>query len=250
MSSIQSPEATGTGPQAASLLATLRQQLREGRWPAGSRLSEAGVADALGVSRTPVRLAFKALEQEGLLHKTGKRGLVVRGFSAADVRSAVEVRGALESLAVQRIAEAGLPTDARLALEDAVARGRALLAAGHLQAADIELWGALNRQFHEALLAATQAVTGSSVITDALVRNNQLPFASADAIALDTGALAKEFARLQLAQLQHEFVLDALRRGDGTRAATWMREHALIGLMNASTDTEHHAAHNGQDNFA
>ena len=42
------------------------------------------------MSRTPVRLAFRALEQEGLLEKAGKRGYVVRRFSEADVRSAID----------------------------------------------------------------------------------------------------------------------------------------------------------------
>jgi GntR family transcriptional regulator of vanillate catabolism len=61
------------------------------------------------VSRTPVRLAFRTLEQEGLLEKAGKRGYVVRAFSEADVLCAIEVRGALEGLAARRLAERGIP---------------------------------------------------------------------------------------------------------------------------------------------
>jgi GntR family transcriptional regulator of vanillate catabolism len=68
-------------PEAASVVAALRQRIVDGRYPPGTRLAEIPVADALGVSRTPVRLAFRTLEQEGLLEKTGKRGLVVRAFT-------------------------------------------------------------------------------------------------------------------------------------------------------------------------
>ena len=71
-----------------SVVATLRQLIVNGRLPAGERLAEIPVAQSLGVSRTPVRLAFRALEQEGLLARAGKRGYEVRSFSEADVRTA------------------------------------------------------------------------------------------------------------------------------------------------------------------
>ena len=56
----------------ASVVATLRKLIIDGRHPAGTRLAEIAVAEALGVSRTPVRLAFRTLEQEGLLQKAGR----------------------------------------------------------------------------------------------------------------------------------------------------------------------------------
>jgi twitching motility two-component system response regulator PilH len=64
--------------RAGSLVAQLRRWLAEGRYAAGSRLAEETVAQDLGVSRTPVRLAFRTLAQEGLLESAGKRGYVVR----------------------------------------------------------------------------------------------------------------------------------------------------------------------------
>ncbi len=83
-----------TAPESASVVAALRQLIVGGRYPPGTRLAEIPVAEGLGVSRTPVRLAFRTLEQEGLLEKVGKRGLVVRAFSSmrsgsaeADTRS-------------------------------------------------------------------------------------------------------------------------------------------------------------------
>jgi hypothetical protein len=78
------------------LVATLRKRIIDGHYPPGERLAEIPVAEAFGVSRTPVRLAFRTLEQEGLLEKAGKRGYAVRAFSEADVLCALEVRGVLE----------------------------------------------------------------------------------------------------------------------------------------------------------
>lgn len=217
-------------PQSASIVARLRQAIIEGRYAAGERLAEIPVAEQLGVSRTPVRLAFRTLEQEGLLQKVGKRGLVVRGFSEADVLCAVEVRGALEGLAARRLAESGLPPEVRAALEDAIARGRALLASATLAPEDVGRWSELNRDFHAAIVDAA----GSRVIGDAIARNNHLPFAAADSITIDKRALPAEHRKLQLAQLQHRLIVEALRQRESARAETLMREHAYIGLRYAT----------------
>ncbi len=91
-----------------SLVASLRRLISDGHYPAGARLAEEAVAERLGVSRTPVRLAFRTLAQEGLLQLAGKRGFVVREFSQEDVLAAVEVRGALEGIAARRLAERGI----------------------------------------------------------------------------------------------------------------------------------------------
>jgi GntR family transcriptional regulator of vanillate catabolism len=112
-------------PEAASVVAALRQRIVDGRYPPGTRLAEIPVADALGVSRTPVRLAFRTLEQEGLLEKIGKRGLVVRAFTQADVLCAIEVRGALEGLAARRLAEAGITPGLLATLQRCLADGDA-----------------------------------------------------------------------------------------------------------------------------
>lgn len=216
----------GTSPESASVVTTLRQLIIEGRYPSGARLAEIPVAQALGVSRTPVRLAFRTLEQEGLLQKTGKRGLVVRAFTEADVMCAVEVRGALEGLAARRLAEQGPDTAVLEALRACLAAGAAVLADGRLSEAHIARWSALNRDFHAAIVGAS----GSRVIADAIARNNHLPFASADSITIAPHALDKEYRKLQFAQLQHGLIVEALQQRESARVEMLMREHAYIGL--------------------
>ncbi|MFG6176863.1 GntR family transcriptional regulator [Halomonas sp. THAF12] len=212
-----------------SVVSQLRRLISDGELAPGQRLGEVAVAEQLGVSRTPVRLAFRTLEQEGLLQRAGKRGFMVREFSDTDVRCAVEVRGVLEGLAARRLAEQGLSSELLGQLEFWIQKGRDLLAKGYLVEDDVVDWGELNRGFHEAVVSSA----GSEVIGDAIARNNHLPFAAADSIILDTGALAREFRKLQLAQIQHELVLQALRDGEGARAEMLMREHALVGLRYA-----------------
>jgi GntR family transcriptional regulator, vanillate catabolism transcriptional regulator len=221
MDPISSPRADPT-----SVVATLRQLIVNGGLVAGERVAEIPVSQRLGVSRTPVRLAFRALEQEGLLAPAGKRGYVVRSFSEADVRCAIEVRGTLEGLAVRHLAERGLPADVRSTLLQCLADGDAILAKGHLVADDIGGWSRLNQRFHDTLVNAHE----SRVIADAIARNNHLPFASADSIALDRAALPAEFEKLRIAQLQHRLVVDALERRESARVEMLMREHAWVGL--------------------
>lgn len=221
-------EALGEAP--ASVVATLRQLIIEGRYPPGTRLAEIPVAEALGVSRTPVRLAFRTLAQEGLLETVGKRGLVVRAFTETDVLCAVEVRGALEGLAARRVAEAGAPAALLARLIECLDDGEVVLASGKLSSRDVDRWSALNRRFHEAIVESA----GSRVIADAIARNNHLPFAAADSIAIDRKALGSEYRKLQLAQLQHRLVVESITRGEGARAEALMREHAYIGLRYAA----------------
>jgi len=221
MDPIESRTASST-----SVVATLRQLIVSGRLAAGERLAEIPVADSLGVSRTPVRLAFRALEQEGLLEKAGKRGYVVRRFSEADVRSAIEVRGTLEGLAARHLAERGLTEPVRATLADCIAEGHAVLARGHLVEDDIARWSRLNQRFHDAIVQAHD----SHVIADAIARNNHLPFASADSIALDRDALPAEYEKLRIAQLQHQLVFDALQQRESARVEMLMREHAWVGF--------------------
>lgn len=211
---------------ARSLVATLRKLIIEGHYATGARLAEVAVSEALGVSRTPVRLAFRTLEQEGLLEKAGKRGFTVRAFSEDDVLCALEVRGALEGLAARRLAERGLQAAQLAALQSCLDEGRAVLAKGYLTEADIQVWSALNERFHRVVVEGT----ASRVIADAIARNNHLPFAAADSLVIDRDALPKEFSKLQLAQMQHQLIADALQRRESARAESLMREHAYIAL--------------------
>lgn len=213
----------------AGVVAALRQWIVEGRFAEDERLAETAVAQALGVSRTPVRLAFRTLAQEGLLQSAGARGYRVRSFSAEDVRCAVEVRGLLEGLAARRLAERGLSDRQRAQLLDCIQAGEAVLVKGHLVAEDVGRWSSLNSSFHRVIVEGDP----SPVIGEAIARNDHLPFASADSITLQLDALPREYEKLRVAQLQHRLVFQALLARESSRVEALMREHALIGVRYA-----------------
>lgn len=90
------------------VLLKLRKMIISGELEGGARIAEIPTAELLGVSRQPVRIAFRLLEQEGLLIKNPTRGYTVREISGKLVHDALEVRGVLEGLAAKTLAEQGL----------------------------------------------------------------------------------------------------------------------------------------------
>jgi GntR family transcriptional regulator, trigonelline degradation regulator len=74
----------------------IRSAILNGTYAPGERLKETEVAKNLGVSRTPVREAFRALEAEGLIELLAGRGARVRSFSPEDVQMIHEIRSVLE----------------------------------------------------------------------------------------------------------------------------------------------------------
>jgi len=189
----------------------------------GERIPEIPLAEKLGVSRTPVRVAIRLLEQEGLLQKAGARGYKVRELNDREIKDAVEVRGVLEGLAARLIAERGMTRELKVILHECLDEGDAIFEKGYITEEDVDAFHDFNRRFHHAIVDAP----GNNAITNALSLNNGLPFASINSLAVDMSALDREFTRLHLSHLQHHMIVDALEHGQGARADSLMREHAL-----------------------
>lgn len=84
---------------------TLRQSILTGELKPGERLMEIHLADKLGVSRTPIREAIRMLELEGLVTMIPRRGAEVAQITEKNLREVLEVRGALDALAVELACE-------------------------------------------------------------------------------------------------------------------------------------------------
>lgn len=80
---------------------TLRQAILRGELKPGERLMEIQLANKLGVSRTPIREAIRKLELEGLVLMIPRRGAEVAQITEKSLRDVLEVRSALEELAVR-----------------------------------------------------------------------------------------------------------------------------------------------------
>ncbi|GAA4803819.1 GntR family transcriptional regulator [Streptomyces ziwulingensis] len=99
-------------PESERVTRRLRDEIIDGVRQPGSRLVERELAEALGVSRLPVREALRVLVAEGLVTPRPRTWAVVREFTASDIADLDEVRSGLETLsfrlAAQRHTRAGL----------------------------------------------------------------------------------------------------------------------------------------------
>ncbi|GLY25553.1 GntR family transcriptional regulator [Micromonospora sp. NBRC 101691] len=132
-----SPSGRTTAPSAAErAYQYLKRAILEQIHPGGSLVSEGEIAEATGVSRTPVREALLRLEAEGLVRLYPKRGALIRPVSAREITDVIEARRLVELHAAEQIwpRRESLRTDlaARLAeMQEAYAAGdlRALIEA-------------------------------------------------------------------------------------------------------------------------
>ena len=84
---------------------TLRKAILKGELKPGERLMELTLADRLGVSRTPIREAMRKLELEGLVVMVPRKGAQVASITEKDMNDVLEVRIALENIAIEKACE-------------------------------------------------------------------------------------------------------------------------------------------------
>ncbi|MBT0962953.1 GntR family transcriptional regulator [Denitromonas iodatirespirans] len=216
------------GSQTVRALLRLREMILSGQLPAGERIAEPAVAEATGISRTPIRAALIRLQEEGLIEPIRSGGFRVRAFSAAEIRDAIEVRGVMEGLAARLAAERGVGRAALSVLQGCVREIDDLLASGELDEARFAAYVEANARFHDALAGAS----GSEVVQRQVVRANALPFASANGFVRVQAASADARRTLTIANAQHAAVIEAIAQREGGRAEALMREHARIAHRN------------------
>jgi GntR family transcriptional regulator of vanillate catabolism len=204
------------------VIVRIREMILQGELHPGQRVREVELANKLGVSRTPVRESLPILAQEGVLTQLDTRGFVVRAFTPQEIMDAIDVRGVLEGLAARMLAEQGPPRRLIHSLRECLHEGDEIFSKGHLVPSDEARYGEMNRQFHALIVQGC----GSKVVSEAIERNDRVPFASAGAIAFDKVDLQRMFELLCYTHRQHHAIVQALENGEGARAAALMFEHA------------------------
>ena len=95
-------------PTRVRITSILKRAIYSGEYKSGQELSLTGIAEQLGVSRTPVREAFQTLEAEGLITLRMSKGAIVNTIDEKFIRDTFEMRILLESTAAYKAAEHGL----------------------------------------------------------------------------------------------------------------------------------------------
>lgn len=211
--------------QLENVLAQLRESVMRGRFAAGARLEEKHLAEQLGVSRTPVRIAMQSLAQEGLLVYNPHRGFQVRAFTRQEVIDAIDVRGRLEAFACELLAVRGLSEAQEAEIEQNLADTRELLAQRVHTHADVDRWAELNESFHHLLLEGS----GNGLVLSLIQQMRTIPMASAGINPTTTSNVAEIMAYVRDAVGMHALVFDAVRKRQPARAHNLMQEHVYQG---------------------
>ncbi len=209
-----------------AVLSILRDKILSGALKQGDRLVEIPTAEMLGVSRTPVRIAFRALEQEGLLTQLPRRGYQVREITNDEIAGSVEVRGVLEGLAARQIVEKGLAGEVIAELKQCLKDGDALFRDRSFNEEKVQAYVEINRQFHDVLVKGSQ----NNAIAMALQINEHMPMASVSSLVFNPDESDREYERLYYAHQQHHDIVQAIEAGQGARAESLMKEHAQAAM--------------------
>lgn len=190
--------------------------ISSGRFPAGSRLDEQQIAEALGVSRTPLREAISKLVKDGLVEHRPYRGNFVRLFTAKEVFDLYEVRKGLESTAV-RLAIPHLT-------EESIAELRGILADVDqaLKVNDLEAYGLADQRFHGTIAR----LSGNETLIAML---GQL----GGQVQLIRTMANQDPSVVEITAMERPEILDAMVAGDVAEATRLMEEH--IELVQRST---------------
>ena len=127
----------------------IERYIIEGALAPGDKLNEADWAARLQVSRGPVREAFRALEQAGLVRTEKNRGVFVRTVSLAEADEIYAVRAVLEEAACRLLA-ARIDAQKLAVLREWLDAMRA-----SLDAQDHDAYARANVAFHDAIVAAS-----------------------------------------------------------------------------------------------
>jgi DNA-binding GntR family transcriptional regulator len=192
----------------------LRELILDGTYPAGTRLAELEVAAVLGMSRTPVREAIRALSADGLVRPTGW-GVAVVALDTSDLDHAYQVRAVLEGLTAELAAVR--QRDGRIAPADlASVRGAATDAAEATAAGRLQEAVEHNRRFHRRIAE----LAGNTIALSTLDR-------LWDQILISTLHSLAAPARPAQVAAQHDELLAAIAGGRAADAGRIARQHAL-----------------------
>lgn len=192
----------------SDVLVALRDMIIEGELPAGERINETALYPRLGVSRTPLREAIKALAVEGLVELIPNRGAVVRRFNLDDVTHMLEAVKVIEIFA------------ARAACERATASEISSIQHLHDQmrdryrAKDRLEYFKLNQDIHAALVRAAHNDTLSTTHAILQARLKRIRYTGNEAPQKWSGAMA-----------EHEEMMAALLARDGDALANVAGRH-------------------------
>lgn len=199
----------------------LRDAILRGDLAPGDRLDEGALAGALGVSRTPVRVALRILAAESLVELHPHHGTVVSELSLNELKDVYFVRTVLECTAT-RLAVAKIDDERIAALESILDEMD--------RTADPSQWLKLNDHFHSTIYQAASGPRMLFIIE--YVRNISTPYIR---------QFIEDAEHKRSSRQEHRRILAACKKRDGAMAEAEVRKH-LEAVAQASAEVIESAA--------
>lgn len=193
----------------------IRDGILNGKYKEHDELREAAIAEELGVSRTPVREAFRQLELEGLIHIVPNKGAYVTGITSKDVRDIYMIRSQLEGLCAMWATEH--ITDAQLEeMEENI-----YLTEFHAKKGHNDQIAELDSRFHEIMYEACD-----SKMLEHLLRDFHEYVYRIRKQTLAQGA------RSTASTDEHRMIMEAIKSKDSNKASELAKTHMLNAYDN------------------
>jgi DNA-binding GntR family transcriptional regulator len=193
------------------IVSSLRDSIIKGELNPGQKLTEPELAEKLGISRTPIREAFRQLESEGFLTVIPRRGAVVSRITKKEIVDFYELKSLLESyaarIAAEQITEKGIEKLKRINEQLTVLAEKG----------DVEAFFWKNDEFHNTFIS----YCGNEKLLE--FREHMVQ----RFMRFRLGALSVP-GRLMASVRQHRTIISALSEKDGSLAEAVVLEHALL----------------------
>jgi phosphonate utilization transcriptional regulator len=222
------PPLTISQLQASSLTrlvaAELERLILSGELAPGEKLTEMALAARLGVSRGPLREAFRLLDEAGLVRAEKNRGVFVRDIPLAEALEIYDLRAAMDELVGRRLAERIEPPALR------ELRGLVERMEQAAKGKDADAYHLLNLRFHDRLVE----LAGNAKLT-AIYRK------LIKELSLFRRMNFADAGLLPLSASEHRSIVKAIASGDPEAAGRAMYEHVMESK--ARTVRNHASAH-------
>lgn len=194
------------------ILETIRDAILKGSLKPGERVSEPELAERFGISRTPIREAFRQLESEGYLQVIPRKGAVVASLSERDIEEFYAIKILLEGFAARMAAEKLTEKDIER-LESINERLAKIAKDG-----DVKNFFRVHNEFHEVFIKAAGNEKLYEMINHLVMRFKRLRLAS-----------LSQPGRMEVSVEEHRNMIEAFKKHDGERADSLVRHAATIG---------------------
>lgn len=211
------PDESRKGWRHKDAVALLRRLIEIGELAPGERLREVAISLKLGMSRTPVREAFRTLAAEGLVELLPNRSVVVSDVDRSELGDVFVVLGTLEGLAAQQACER--ITDAEIALLGSLQEDLERFYGNSDRANYVDV----NRRIHEVIVEASRNTPLIIAWRTILPRADR---------ARNTNNINRN--RWTEAMYEHRLIYTAIAARDANRISGLMNDHFRNGLANAA----------------